>query len=149
MDQFIHVGHLLAMAALGVESGPDWQTEDRLRDPRVKEFIKKVKLEPYPKALELMYKVVKNEPRWYICPDRTSFPTATKVEIKAKRDVFRAYGEYVKGDYSNPITDEELKNKFAANSKRILTEEKIREATKTIFKLDKFSISEVIKSLIP
>ncbi len=60
---------------------------------------------------------------------------------------FSEYLEYPKGDPREPMTEEDLDNKFAALSVGLLTEERMKEVKEAIFNCEKMSIGEFMKIL--
>ena len=96
-----------AMALLGYEAGPDWLTEERLKDPVALALAKKVNMEDLPRGTEIWESGVKN-------PNEAS----NEVEVVAKGKTFkktRTYGEAV-GSSLNPMSKEQLEGKFKANA---------------------------------
>lgn len=125
----------LAMAAYDIEPGPDWHAEENLKDPRILEFAKKVNRYPDPKALEVVYKEVGNEPK-----SVRRIVTTITITTQDGRD-FTEYREFAKGDPWDPATvatDEDLNRKFRAFSKKVLSAGQIEKIIEAAYKLDEF-----------
>ena len=73
----------------------------------------------------------------------------SKVVVKTKDGkVYSEYLEYPKGDPREPMTIEDLDNKFNSLSGSILSSAKQKEVKDTIFNCEKISAQEFMKKLI-
>lgn len=108
-------------------------TKQRIRDPKIHEFVKKIKLEADPE-LDKIY------------PEKTT----TQVEIITKDDKkYIKRVELPKGDPRNPITDNELLEKFERLAHVFLSPDEIKKATSTLMSLEKLDdISKLMEIFI-
>ena len=106
-------------------------SDEKLKDPRIWEVIDKIKgigsLE-----FEKMFPAKQ--------PSKVIVKTVDGKE-------YSEYLEYPKGDPREPMTEEDLDNKFAALSTGLLSEDKMKEVKQMIFNLEKTSIDEFMKVL--
>ena len=73
----------------------------------------------------------------------------SKVVVKTKDDKeFEEYMEYPKGDPREPMTMEDLTNKFNGLSANLLSEERQSDIKKVIFECEDFSAEEFMAKLI-
>ena len=73
----------------------------------------------------------------------------SKVVIKMKDgNEYEEYMEYPKGDPREPMTMEDLDNKFSGLSNNWLSEEKQKEVKDTIFNCENISAKEFMKTLV-
>jgi 2-methylcitrate dehydratase PrpD len=137
------IPHCIAMAAFKVPIGPQWQSADKINEPEVREFRKKVKLEVDKEAMKKMAEQEEKE-----------FPKEMPIsmELSTVNKVYREKGEMSKGDPWKPETafsDEELKAKFRTNASATLSDEKIERIIEMVYYLDDLdSINELIRQLI-
>jgi len=129
-----NMAHLISVAALGYKPGPDWHTPDTLGDPKVRELMKKVKVELEFEALGEILRAVKEDPtgKWKKCP--------TSVEVVARGETFDAASDYAKGDpwiEDTRMSDDEVKDKFRTFSYKTLRSTKIEEIIRNVFELEK------------
>jgi len=114
---------VVALAALGIEPGPRWYTTGKFKDPEVRELAAKIKLENDPEAevMELREKKVK-----------------CTVTVKFKDGIVKkATIHQIKGAPGNPMTEEELKAKFRANTIDIFSEAQIAKIIDAVLNLEK------------
>jgi 2-methylcitrate dehydratase PrpD len=124
----------IAMAALGIEPGPKWYTTGKFKDPEVRELAAKVKLENDPEAEELELREGKVK-----CTVTVKFKDGT---------VKKATIHHVKGAPGNPMTEEELKAKFKANTIDIFSEDQVAKIIDTVLNLEKLpKVSDLTKLL--
>jgi 2-methylcitrate dehydratase PrpD len=136
-----------AMAAYGIEPGPDWHSSKNVNDPRIKEFAKRVRLTPDPDVLKAVYSEVGNDPK-------TVRKIVTTLEITTvDGKVYKAHKEYAKGDpwdESLRLTDEDLANKVRTYGKPPLSSEKIEVLIRTVYELEKMeNIQKLSDLLVP
>ena len=107
-------------------------SEEKLKDPRIFEVINKIKGEP---SIEFEKMFPAKQP--------------SKVVIKTKDGKeYSEYMEYPKGDPREPMTIEDLDNKFSALSANLFGEEKHKEIKETIFNCEKISAKEFMSKLV-
>jgi 2-methylcitrate dehydratase len=121
---------LTAIAIMDRKVGPDQYTPEKLRDPRVRELINKVSIEADPSL------------------DR--FGNAGITEIRLKQGVtYKQRVEYPKGDPLNPMTDEELEDKFRALTEKFMSERQINNTIATVYKMERLDgINELMKTMV-
>jgi 2-methylcitrate dehydratase PrpD len=124
----------IALAALGIEPGPRWYTTGKFKDPEVRELAAKVKLENDPEAEEMEIREGKVK-----CTVTVKFKDGT---------VKKATIYHVKGAQGNPMTEEELKAKFRANTIDIFSEDQVARIIDAVLNLEKLpKVSELTKLL--
>ena len=127
----------LAMILYGYEVGPAWQNKAALHDPRIRNFMSKVKM----LTSEHHYELKKKDPlSWY-----------AKVEIDARGQTYTAECDYSTGTNRDGfrITQEDLDKRFFNNAQIILPTEKIEKAIEQLKHLEDFDdLQEVIKNFV-
>jgi 2-methylcitrate dehydratase len=109
--------YLTAVAILDRMIGPDQYTPQKLKDPKVQEMIKKVRIEADPKL------------------DR--FGRAGMTEIRTRRrGIFKQRVEWPKGDPRNPMTDQELEEKFRNMAEKFMTERQIKKVIAAVYGME-------------
>lgn len=107
-------------------------SEERLKDPRIWEVIDKIKGNA---SAEFEKMFPAKQP--------------SKVVIKTKDGKeFSEYLEFPKGDPNEPMTAEDLENKFNALSEKVLNNRRQEEIKDTIFNCEKYNAREFIEKLI-
>jgi 2-methylcitrate dehydratase len=106
--------------------------EEKLFDPLLKEVIYKIKGEPSEK-FEKMF------------PEKQ--PSQVVITTKDDKE-YKVYLEYPKGDPREPMTMEDLDNKFNALSDKLLTKTRQNQIKDTIFNCEKITAQEFMKQLI-
>ncbi|MCB9260040.1 MAG: MmgE/PrpD family protein [Ignavibacteriales bacterium] len=107
-------------------------SDEKLNDPRIFEVIDKIKGEP---SIEFEKMFPAKQP--------------SKVVIKMKDGKeYEEYMEYPKGDPREPMTMEDLDNKFNALANNWLSEEKRKEVKSTIFNCENISSKEFMSKLV-
>ena len=103
-------------------------------DPRVHALIEKITVHRDP-VLEELGKL---------------YPYATRVEIWTKQHKKYSHTvEVAKGNYQNPLTDQELQDKFRLCTSKFLSEGQIREIIDAVYHLEKIDkINELMKILV-
>ena len=136
-----------AMAAYGIEPGPDWHSPENINDPKIKAFAKKVKMIGDPNVLLAVFEEVGNEPR----PVKKIVTTIEVTAADGKK--FHDHREYAKGDpwfEETYMTDEELSHKFRNFTKKILPADRIEAAIRSVYELEKIkNIQTFAKLLVP
>jgi 2-methylcitrate dehydratase len=122
--------YLTAIAILDRRVGPDQYTPKKLNDPKVREMIDKVKLKADPSL------------------DR--FGRAGISEIRTKQGaVYRQRVEYPKGDPRNPMTDQEIEEKFRSMAEKVMTESQIEKVISTVFQLEKLeTVNNLMRAMV-
>ena len=107
-------------------------SDEKMKDPKIWEVIDKIKGEP---SIEFEKMFPAKQP--------------SKAVIKTKDGKeFSEYLEYPKGDPREPMTMEDLDNKFNSLSEKILSGSKQKEVKEAIFSCEKLSAQEFMKTLI-
>ncbi len=107
-------------------------SDEKLKDPRIWEVIDKIKGEAS-EEFEKMF------------PEKQP----SKVVITTNDgNVYSEYLEYPKGDPREPMTEEDLDNKFSGLAQGLLSDERQKEIKEMVFNAEKFSIGEFMKKLI-
>ncbi len=107
-------------------------SEEKLNDPRIREVIMKIKGEA---SIEFEKMFPAKQP--------------SKVVIKTKEgNEYSEYLEYPKGDPREPMTLEDLENKFNALSANLLSADRQNKIKDIIFNCDTLSTKELMKELI-
>jgi len=113
----MNLPYCLAVMALEGETFVDQFTEEKIRDPKVLEFIKRIEVIPDPE-LDRMGQDYRHA---IIC----------KIETVDGRS-FERKVEFAKGGPNNPITREEVENKFRKLAAKVLSEKKVKTLYQTI-----------------
>ncbi len=107
-------------------------SDEKLKDPRIWEVIDKIKGEP---SIEFEKMFPAKQP--------------SKVIVKTiDGREFSEYLEYPKGDPREPMTIEDLENKFNGLSSSVLSEARQKEIKEMIFDCDKLPVSAFMEKLI-
>jgi 2-methylcitrate dehydratase len=107
-------------------------SDEKLKDPRIREVIDKIKGEPS-KEFEAMFPAKQ--------------PSKAVVKTKDGKE-YSEYLEYPKGDPREPMTIEDLDNKFGALSSELLSEEKQKEIKNMIFNCDDLTAKDFMSKLV-
>ena len=107
-------------------------SDEKLKDPRIWEVIDKIKGEPS-QEFEKMFPAKQ--------------PSKAVVKTKDGKE-FSEYLEFPKGDPREPMTIEDLDNKFNALSSELLNDKRQKEIKEMIFECDKININEFMNKLI-
>jgi 2-methylcitrate dehydratase PrpD len=106
------VPYNIAVMAYKVRPGPEWYHVETMKDPRILDFCKKVKIEANPEAVEL-----EGIPDAFI-------RRPTVIEVKGRGgQFFTARKESARGDgfsQSDRMTREEVREKFLSNSGNVI-----------------------------
>lgn len=122
--------YLTAITILDRRVGPDQYAPEKLNNPRVRELIDKVSLEADPSL------------------DR--FGRAGITEIRTKQGAtYTQRVEYPKGDPRNPMTDQELEDKFRNMAEKYMTKKQIKDVIATVYDMENLDgISKLMKELV-
>jgi 2-methylcitrate dehydratase PrpD len=119
LDAQFSYPYIIAVAILEGAVMP-WQfTEEKIRDPRIHEMAKKVFVVEDPEMTELY-------------PDKWPAMVTIKMNNDRKYD---CRVDLAKGEPENPLTNEELHNKFVSLATTVINEEKIDRIIKMVSKL--------------
>lgn len=125
--QFNHP-HAIAMAALNVEPGPKWYSQQTMDNKDVIDFRKRVEVILDPKLAKI--DLPKGKLLWKL-------PTAIEVQTPGK--TFHSFTEYTKGDpwtEETYFSDDELKQKFLVFASTLFAEsEKWREQLNSLIEI--------------
>jgi len=106
-------------------------SEEKMKDPRIWEVIDKIKGEP---SIEFEKMFPAKQP--------------SKVVVRTKDGkIFSEYLEYPKGDPREPMTIEDIDNKFAGLSQNIISDKKRDEIKKAVFDCENLSASDFMQTL--
>jgi 2-methylcitrate dehydratase PrpD len=111
-----------ATIALGYQPGPDWFAKERQDDSRVRELVKRVRLEEDPEVTRLH--------------DDDPEKSFARIVLKAKGKVYERQTEYAKGDPQNPMTQEELEAKFSNMAKPVIGDKQTERIIDTVNRLE-------------
>ena len=116
---------LFAVAAHRIKIGPDWQDWSTIRNPKIREFMKKVSMHVDPASIEAKRK----DPRSWLA----------RVEVTAKGKAYVEKRMYAKGTSFTDLkaTDQDLVEKFKDNASTLLTKNKIDKAVQCLLELEK------------
>lgn len=122
--------YLTAITLLDRRVGPDQYAPKKLNDPRVRRLIDKVILEADSGL------------------DR--FGRAGITEIRTKQGAtYRERVEYPKGDPRNPMTDQELEDKFRNMAKKYMTERQMKKVIDTVYDMEKLDdVNKLMRNLV-
>lgn len=140
--QFLNA-YIFALAVYrGRRPSPDWQSADAINHPGIQKLMKKVSVELHPRCEELATKSIKEK--------QPAFRDVV-VEITAGGKKHSGQAGYQKGSPQNPLTDEELQDKFRKNASYSLLKGPLVEGIITaIDKLeDMTDVRELARLLVP
>jgi 2-methylcitrate dehydratase len=122
-------------AALAIVDGAihlnlDQFATERLRDPKLREVIDKIELVPIPEWAD------------------DAAPTTVEITM-VENTTHECTVENPKGHVLNPVTDEELEEKFRGMASRFMDEAQMQTVFQTIYNLDKLDdIGELTRTLV-
>jgi len=119
-----------AVAVLDRAVGPEQFSDDMLRDPRVRELVDKVFVEPDPTT--------------------DKFLSAGIVEITTKKEQkYTCQVLHPKGHPMNPMTDADLEVKFRSMAGKLMGEQQMKQIIDTIYNLEKLDdIGELVRLVV-
>ncbi|MFC1987910.1 MmgE/PrpD family protein [Chloroflexota bacterium] len=112
--------YCLAVAFMEGDLGPDQFTREQWKDPKVREFMTKIKLSEDPEFTKL-------------------YPEASPALVEiltTKGDVYSAKVDDTKGRPKTPMTDEEIQAKFRKLASTLMEEGQIRKIIDTVYNLE-------------
>jgi len=125
------------LAAMALEGGVfvDQFTEDKIKDPDILEFIKKVEVIP-DRELDGLGQEYRHAIR-------------CQVETRDRRLLERRV-DFAKGGANNPMARDEVEKKFKALAGKVLPERKVRSLSETILNMEQVpSLGELRRLLLP
>ncbi len=130
------------MAAFKVPVGPQWQDLENIKDPKIRDFRKKVNLEVDPKAEEIIA-----EQKGEGFPRRMPI----SIELVANGRVYHDKRELARGDpwsQETKFSDDDLKGKFMMNASNVFNDSKITEVIEKVDCLEEVNdINELMRLL--
>jgi 2-methylcitrate dehydratase PrpD len=115
VDAQFSIPYTVSMIMLGIPTGPEWYKDELMRDQKVLNFARKVRIETDPEADRLYHE----------SGDGAMPSTVELTTIDDRR--FNAYVPYPSGHPKNPITVSQVKNKFKNLASHVLDDSKINE----------------------
>ena len=133
------VPYLVTLVLMGEPTGPNWFTEDMLKNPRVREFQHKVKVVEDPEASKVGWG-----------PLNVRWTGTVEITMKDGRH-FTKYVEYPKGDPNNPFTRQDYIDKLRNMASWLgMKPNQINELVQTLDNLEGVSnISKFTRLLVP
>ncbi|MBI2986079.1 MAG: MmgE/PrpD family protein [Deltaproteobacteria bacterium] len=119
-----------AVAILDRAVGPEQFSDEKLRDPRVRELLDKIVVESDPKL--------------------ENFSSAGITEVTTKNgQKYRCEVLQPKGHPMNPMTDADVEEKFCSMAGKFMGEQQMRQIVDTVYNLEKIDdIGELVKLLV-
>ncbi|MEM3112279.1 MAG: MmgE/PrpD family protein [Candidatus Anstonellales archaeon] len=122
--------YLTAIAVMDREIGPDQFKPEKYQDPRILELIEKVKIQGDPNLDKFR-------------PAGISEITTREGKKYSKRV------DYPRGHAKNPMTDEEIIQKFKKMAQKVMGQSQMNQLIDTVFNLDRLeNINELIRLMI-
>ena len=131
----MNLPYCLAVMALEGETFIDQFTEEKIRDPKVLGFIKKIEVIPDQELDRL----------------GQDYRHATICQVETENgNLLEKRIDYAKGGPNNPITRQEVEDKFRKLAAKVLSEKKARDLYQTIQNIERLSsLTELARSLVP
>ncbi len=119
----------LALVAFKIPPGPEWMNPAYLKDQRILDFCRKVRIEAHPKMDDVL---------------KEGFPESlqrrpTEVQVQARDKTFSGYTETARGDgwlKETKLSDHEIGEKFSINASSVLPREKVGRIVQLCLALD-------------
>ncbi|OGP69202.1 MAG: hypothetical protein A2170_09570 [Deltaproteobacteria bacterium RBG_13_53_10] len=134
-DAVFSVPWSLAVAIYGYQPGPDWFTEDRLRDPKILDLAKKVTLQSLEEADKSFQ-------------EKGLEDALAEVTIKAKGRTFTKRQIGLKGSPQRPLREEEFIGKFRNLVSRVVKEKRAEQLLETIRHFDEVDHVRTLSKLL-
>ena len=133
------VPYLVTMVLMGEPTGPRWFTEEMLKNAKVKEFQRKVKVEEDPEASKVGWG-----------PMNVIWNSTVEITTKDGRS-FSKHVEYPRGEPENPFTRQDHIDKLMNMASWVgMKKSQINKLIETLDRLEKLStISELTRLLVP
>jgi len=110
--------YLTAIAIIDRQIGPDQFTQEKFHDPKVRALIDKVTLRGDPDL------------------DRAR-PAGISEIVTRQGGMYRCRVDYPRGHARNPMTDEEIVEKFRSMASKYMSDPQMKQVIDTVFELDK------------
>ena len=133
------VPYLVTMVLMGEPTGPNWFTEEMLKNPKVREFQRKVKVEEDPEASKVGWG-----------PMNVIWNSTVEITTKDGRS-FSKHVEYPRGEPENPFTRQDHIDKLMNMASWVgMKQSQINKLIETLDRLEELStISELTRLLVP
>lgn len=133
------VPYLVTMVLMGEPTGPNWFTEEMLKNPRVREFQQKVKVEEDPEATKVGWG-----------PMNVIWNSTAEITTKEGK-CFTKHVEYPRGEAENPFTRQDHIDKLKNMASWVgMKQSQINKLIKTLDRLEELrTISELTRLLVP
>jgi 2-methylcitrate dehydratase PrpD len=125
VDAQFNAAYIFAVVASGVRIGPEWQDPSTMKDPGIREMMKKVTFGGHP---EFVQRAQKNMGEQLYTVDMVARGKQFHAETVTPIGTVGGSGE---------LSDAELQQKFRHNAERILTQNQIDQAVDAIMELEK------------
>ncbi|MCH8340394.1 MAG: MmgE/PrpD family protein [Chloroflexi bacterium] len=112
--------YVIAAALVDGNVLPESFSDEKLKDPRIREVLQKIKVVSDPEIDELFPRIKRA---------RVTITTTDGQRYTAQTDV-------AKGDPADPMSDEDIIAKFRANARGVLSSERMDEVTEATWRLD-------------
>ena len=132
------VPYLVSLVLMGESTGPNWFTKDMLKNPKVREFQYKVKIEEDPRATEVGWG-----------PLNVKWVGTVEITTKDGRH-FTKYVEHPRGEMENPFTRQDHIDKLTNMATWLgMKQSQINELIQTLDRLEELStILELTRLLV-
>lgn len=115
--------YVIAAAVVDGNVLPESFSDEKLKDPRIREVLQKIKVVADPEVDELFPRIKRA---------RVTITTTDGQRYTAQTDV-------AKGDPADPMSDEDIIAKFRANARGVLSSERMDEVTEATWRLDRLA----------
>ncbi len=134
VDAEFCIPYTVSMVLLGYHPGPLWYTDENLKNEKVLNLSKKVKVEIDPNLDKAYFE--------------TKRPSARVEILKGNGERLKRFVDIPKGDPLNPLTDQEIDEKFRHLASYNLRDQEIEAVIERARELEKISdISELMSVL--
>jgi len=136
-DAEFSLPHAIAMLALRKPIGPEWLTEENiLHNPEAKAVAEKIRIEVDPMAEELFSK-------------ENGLAVLSTVEVETiEGKIYQEGVKYSKGTFYNPLTREELEDKFKTLASSVFSEKRINKIIDAVNALDESEDISILTRLL-
>lgn len=121
--------YLTAIAVIDRQIGPEQFKPEKYNDPKVLELIDKIKLKGDPSLDKVR-------------------PAGISEIVTKQGEVFRCRVDYPRGHVKNPMTDEEIFQKFKSMAQKRMKESQIDQLIDTVFSLEKLKDIRILNQMI-
>ncbi|OGO31840.1 MAG: hypothetical protein A2Z29_04425 [Chloroflexi bacterium RBG_16_56_11] len=126
--------YVISLAAFRVKIGAEWQDLDKIKEPEIIEFSKKVSFQAHPDYA----RISRQDPSSQL----------SRVEVTAGLETYQEERTHSRGTSGTTLalTIDEIAEKFKHNASRVLTKTQAESAMEAILKLERYEdIREVLK----